>query len=60
MRVYIIFRISDYDYARPVAMTLDKDAANKYAQKCNKEDRWAWYFIESHIATNEISEFSCE
>lgn len=58
MRIYIIFRISDY--AHPVAMTLNKDAANKYVQKCNKEDRYGRYFIESHLATNAISEFSCE
>lgn len=59
MRIYIIFRISDY--AHPVAMTLNRDAANKYVQKMNKEDRWAHrYFIESHLATNEITEFSCE
>lgn len=58
MRVYIIFCISDYAY--PVAMTLNKDAANEYVRKCNKEDGWGHYFIESHLATNVITEFSCE
>ncbi|MBO7694259.1 MAG: hypothetical protein J6T10_16700 [Methanobrevibacter sp.] len=57
-RIYIIFRMGDYTH--PVAMTLSRDEANKYVQKCNKEDRWARYFIESYLVTNAISEFSCE
>ncbi len=56
-RIYIIFRIGDY--AHPVAMTLNRDEANKYIQKCNKEDRWGQYFIESHLVTNAITEFFC-
>lgn len=42
-------------------MTLNKDAANEYVQKMNKEDGWVHhYFMESHLATNAISKFSCE
>ena len=58
MRIYIIYRISDY--AHPVAMTLNKDIANKYVQKYNQEEGWARYYVESRLATNAITEFSCE
>lgn len=58
MRIYIIYCISDY--AHPVAMTLNKDIANKYVQKYNQEEKWARYYVESRLATNAITEFSCE
>lgn len=58
MRIYIIYCITDY--AHPIAMTLNKDSANKYVQKYNQEEGWTRYYVESRLATNAITEFSCE
>lgn len=58
MRVYVIFRLSDYNH--PVAITLDKNTAKTYVKQMQKEDKIGIYSIQSHLVTNAITEFECE
>ena len=52
MTVYIIYRIGDY--ANPVAITLNRDAAAKYVQSYNKEQGWKQYFMERRLISNAV------
>lgn len=52
MSIYIIYRIGDY--ATPVAMTLNREAAEKYVQKQNKEQGWKQYFTERRLVSNAV------
>lgn len=58
MRVYIIYRLSDYNH--PFAITLNKDVAKAYKRQAEKEDRIGIYSIQSHLVTNAVTEFRCE
>ena len=58
MRVYVVYRLGDYNH--PVAITLNKDVAKAYVQRAEKEDRIGIYSIQSHLVTNAITEFRCE
>lgn len=52
MTIYIIYRIGDY--ANPVAITLNRDAAAKYVKEQNKEQGWKQYFMERRLVSNTV------
>ena len=52
MVVYVIYRIGDY--ANPVAITLNRDAAAKYVKEQNKKQGWKQYFMERRLVSNAV------
>lgn len=58
MKAYVIYMISDY--ARPLAITANKQKAEQYMKKCKEKDEsYHVYWIDAVEISNNVLEFDC-
>ena len=58
MKLYIVYYIGDY--SRPIAISKNREQAERYAYKLNKRAKWQQAYVKYIILNNEIIEFDCE
>jgi len=58
MKLYVVYYISDY--AHPIAISKNREQAERYAYKLNKQAKWSQACVKCITLNNEIVEFDCE
>jgi hypothetical protein len=58
MNLYVVYYIGDY--AHPVAISKNREQAERYAYKINKQAKWSQAYVKCITLDNEIVELDCE
>ena len=58
MKLYVVYYIGDYSH--PIAISRNREQAERYAYKLNKRAKWQQAYVECITLDNEIIEFNCE
>lgn len=58
MKLYVVYYISDY--AHPIAISKNREQAERYAYKFNKKVKWSQAYVQCIILNDEIVELNCE
>ena len=58
MNLYVVYYIGDY--STPVAISRNREQAERYAYKINKQAKWSQAYVECIALDNEIVELDCE
>lgn len=58
MKLYVVYYIGDY--STPIAISRNREQAERYAYKINKRAKWSQAYVECIILDNEIIELDRE
>ena len=58
MKLYVVYYIEDHN--DPIAISLDREQAERYAYKINKREKWSRAYVRTIILTDKIVELDIE